>query len=186
MAVRIFPLSAGKTAWSSTKAQSWSVTEASSASGRRRAICNQLYPKYTFSITFNVLTDVELAMLTGFYALSKGALLPFYYKDAVDYHVEKQQLAANSGIYQCVIKSGDYVEPCYCVENLHVFVDGTEIINYTESNGAITVSASILGTSSVVTATYDYYWHVRFDGDLSVMQVLTDINKVNLKLVTVR
>lgn len=186
MATRIFPLSAGKTAWSSTKAQSWSVTESSSASGRRRAICNQLYPKYTFNVTFNVLTDDELATLAGFYALSKGALLPFYYKDAVDYHVEKQQLGASNSTYQCVIKSGDYVEPCQYVTNLHVYVDGTEVTDYTETNGVITVGASVWSTGSVVTASYDYYWYVRFEGDLSVTQVLTDINKVSLKLVTVR
>ncbi len=184
MATRIFPLDAGKTAWNSTKAQMWSVTESSSASGRRRAICSQAYPQYTFNVSFNVLTDDELARLAGFYSLCKGALLPFYYKDAVDYHVENQSLASDSGTYQCVIKSGDYVEPCYFVENLHVFIDGKETKNYTETNGGIVVSGA--GTNSVVTATYDYYWRVRFNGDLSVTQVLDDVNRVTLKLVTVR
>ena len=181
MAALIFPLSAGMTAWSSTKAQSWSVTESSSASGRRRAICSQAYPKYTFNVTFNVLTDDELATLAGFYGKCRGALLPFYYMDAVDYHVENQTLANNNGTYQCVIKSGDYVEPAHKVENLHVYVDGVEVTDYTEENGVITLTAG-----GSVTATYDYYFYVRFDGDLSVTQVLTNINKVSVKLVTAR
>ena len=184
MATKIFPLDAGKTAWNSTKAQSWSVTEASSASGRRRAICSQNYPQYTFSVSFNVLTDDELATLAGFYSLCKGSLIPFYYKDAVDYHAEKQGLAADNGVYQCVIKSGDYIEPCYFVENLHVYIDGVETKNFTETNGAINVSGA--GTNSVITATYDYYWHVRFNGDLSVTQILDNVNRVTLKLTTVR
>lgn len=184
MAEKIFPLDAGMTAWSSTKSQTWSITESSSASGRRRAICSQAYPQYTFNVTFNVLTDDELATLAGFYSLCKGALIPFYYKDAIDYHVEKQSLAGNNGTYQCVIKSGDYVEPCYFVENLHVYIDGVETKNFTEANGAINVSGA--GTNSAITATYDYYWRVRFNGDLSVTQILDNINRVTLKLTTVR
>lgn len=184
MAVKIFPLDAGKTAWNSTKSQTWSVTEASSASGRRRAICSQAYPQYTFNISFNALTDAELATLMGFYGLCKGELIPFFYKDAVDYHVEEQRLSNNNGVYQCVIKNGDYVEPCYYVENFHVFADGVEIKNFTETNGGITVGSAI--TADVITATYDYYWRVRFNGDLSVTQVLNNINRVSLKLITVR
>lgn len=184
MADRYFPLNSNKTAWNSVVTEAWSVTEQASASGRRRAVCNQLYPQYSFDITFPVLTNEELDLLMGFYSQCKGSLLPFYYKDAIDYHVEDQQLAQNSsGTYNCVIKKGNYVEPCRKVDNLRIFKNGLETMNFTENNGVVSVSN--VGTA-VVTATYEYYWYVKFSGELSVTQMLPNTNKVSLKLLTVR
>lgn len=178
----IFPIDAGKTAWDSTKTQSWAVTEQETASGKRRAICNQLYPRYTFSIRFPVLRDDELDTLMGFYGLRKGSLIPFFYKDCIDYHMEKQTLQPNAdGKYQCVINTGGFLEPCYYVENLHVFVNDVEVTNFTQSGGLITLTAS--GT---VTASYDYYWRVRFESSISSVKVFKNVNEVSLKLTTVR
>lgn len=182
MANRFFPLDAGKTSWSSTVSESWSVTETTSASGRRRAICQQAYPQLTFGITFPALTDEELATLTGFYAQCKGALLPFYYKDALDYRAEKQALTANaSGGYPCVAKTGEYVEPVSFVDNVTVYVDGEEDTGAKVSGGIITPSKS-----GAVTASYDYYRLVKFSGGFSVTQTFINVNTVTLSLVTVR
>lgn len=183
MADRLFPLTSDKTAWNSVITETWSVTEQTSASGRRRAVCNQLYPQYSFDVTFPALTDAEIDLLMGFYAQCKGSLLPFYYKDAVNYRVESQQLSQNaSGAYNCVIKKGNYVEPCSKVDNLTVFKDGVKTTAYTETNGVINIEAG----NSVITASYNYYWYVKFSGELSVVQMVPNVNKVSLKLLTVR
>lgn len=178
----IFPLSAGKTAWNSTVTQSWSVAEQETASGRRRAICNQLHPKITFNIEFPVLNDEELDTLEGFYALRKGSLSPFYYKDGTDYHMENQVLQKGSdGLYKAVIKMGGYILPCTHVENLHVFVNGVETTSFTEADGSIR-----LNTSGTVTASYDYYWLVKFDDSITATKLFKNKNRVSLKLTSVR
>lgn len=178
----IFPIDSGKTAWNSTMTQSWSVVEQETASGRRRAISNQLYPRHTFNIEFPLLRDEELDTLLGFYALRKGSLVPFFYKDAIDYHIENQPLQINTaGKFQCVVNVGGFIEPCEYVENLHVFVNGVETKNFTESGGLISISAS-----SGVSATYDYYWKVKFDDSITTTKLFKNANRVALKLITVR
>lgn len=184
MSERFFPLSSGRAAWESSIAQAWAVTEKKTASGRRRAISNQLYPSYTFSVDFT-LDDAEISQLAGFYASCKGGLLPFWYKD-FGAHAEMQELARDaSGTYQCVSINGGYVEACQKVDNLRVYVDGTETLDYSESRGLITLSAGTEVRRSVC-ASYDYYRYVKFAGELSVKQLAPDINSVSLKLESVR
>lgn len=185
MSERFFPLDVGASAWESTIMQSWAVTEEKSASGKRRAISNQLYPAYTFSVEFSALSDKEVALLVGFYATCKGALLPFWYKD-FGAHMEMQELVRiDTGAYQCFSINGNYVEACEKIDNVRVYVDGTETLEYTESNGLITLKAGTEGNKSVC-ATYDYYRYAKFVGDLSIKQLAPNINSVSLKLETVR
>lgn len=184
MSERFFPLSSGKAAWESSIAQTWAVTEKKTASGKRRAISSQLYPSYTFSVDFT-LNDAEISQLAGFYARCKGGLLPFWYKD-FGAHAEMQELACDAGgAYQCVSITGGYVEACRKVDNLRVYVDGTETLDYSESGGLITLSAGKEVHRSVC-ASYDYYRYVKFAGELSVKQLAPDINSVSLKLESVR
>lgn len=184
MSERFFPLSSGKAAWESSIAQTWAVTEKKTASGKRRAISSQLYPSYTFSVDFT-LNDAEISQLAGFYARCKGGLLPFWYKD-FGAHAEMQELACDAGgAYQCVSITGGYVEACRKVDNLRVYVDGTETLDYSESRGLITLSAGTEVHRSVC-ASYDYYRYVKFAGELSVKQLAPDINSVSLKLESVR
>lgn len=184
MSERFFPLSSGKAAWESSIAQTWAVTEKKTVSGKRRAISSQLYPSYTFSVDFT-LNDAEISQLAGFYARCKGGLLPFWYKD-FGAHAEMQELACDAGgAYQCVSITGGYVEACRKVDNLRVYVDGTETLDYSESGGLITLSAGTEAHRSVC-ASYDYYRYVKFAGELSVKQLAPDINSVSLKLESVR
>lgn len=185
MSKRIFPLSSGQTAWESSITQTWEVTEKLSASGRRRAISNQLYPNYTFEADFGTLTDAEVATLLGFYATCKGSLLPFWYKD-FDARVEMQEIPKNTaGAYQCFIKTGNYVEACYKVDNLRVYVDSVETLEFSEANGLITLKEGIEAKHNVC-ATYEYYRYVKFADDLSITQLAPNINSASLKLQTVR
>lgn len=184
MAERIFPLDSGETAWSSTLQQAWEVTQTETASGRRRAICSQLYPKLSFNVSFTALDDKNLSLLIGFYAKCKGTLLPFFYKD-YGARVELQELSRDeSGKYQLFIKNGGYVLPCEKADNVRVYVDDNETVDFKLDGDVLTVPAATV--KSVVKASFDYYWRVRFTDTLSVTQTFANVNNVNLKLVTVR
>lgn len=184
MAERFFPLEAGSAAWNSSVSQAWEVTQTETASGRRRAICSQLYPKLSFNVSFTALDDKNLSLLMGFYAKCKGTLLPFFYKD-YGARVELQELSRDeSGKYQLFIKNGGYVLPCEKADNVSVYVDDKETVDFTLDGDVLTVPAAT--AKSVVMASFDYYWRVRFSDTLSVTQSFANVNNVNLKLVTVR
>ena len=120
----------------------------------------------------------------GFYAKCKGTLLPFFYKD-YGARVELQDLSRDdNGKYQLFIKNGGYVLPCEKADNVRVYVDDKETADFTLDGDILTVPTAT--PKSVVKASFDYYWRVRFLDTLSVTQNFENVNNVNLKLVTVR
>ena len=180
----------GRVAYNSSKQQSWDSEVYESASGRYRSLSNQLYPKWKISVLIQPLTDAEARTLIGFVAARKGGYEPFLWKDAEDYHEQGTTLANISNtVYQAVAKFGDYVEPVEYIENVKVYVDGTEqaASGYTVANGYITFD-SAPATGAVVTADYDYYWKVRFDDDgMGIDHIFDNINRSQrFKLVTAR
>ena len=135
-------------------------------------------------MSFTALDDKNLSLLMGFYAKCKGTLLPFFYKD-YGARVELQELSRDeSGKYQLFIKNGGYVLPCKKADNVSVYVDDKETADFTLDGDILTVPAAT--AKSVVMASFDYYWRVRFSDTLSVTQNFENVNNVNLKLVTVR
>lgn len=182
MATRIFPISTGKASWSDNVQPIWNVQRQESASGLSRAIVEQDLPKYEYSINFPALTKAERDTLLGFFNACKGQLLPFYIKNEMDCHVEKQRLGQNiDGTYQLVKKYGDYVESVSKVDNLKVFINDTETTAFTENNGKI-----IMATSGVVSASYDFYEQVRFASNISFNEVFSNVWKCSIKVVTAR
>ena len=134
--------------------------------------------------SFTALDDKNLSLLIGFYAKCKGTLLPFFYKD-YGARVELQELSRDeSGKYQLFIKNGGYVLPCEKADNVSVYIDDKETADFTLDGDILTVPVAT--AKSVVMASFDYYWRVRFSDTLSVTQTFADVNNVNLKLVTVR
>ena len=180
----------GRVAYNSSKQQSWDSEVYESASGRYRSLSNQLYPKWKIHVLIQPLTDADARLLMGFVAARKGGYEPFLWKDAEDYHEQGITLAKVSPlVYQAVAKFGNYVEPVEYVENVKVYIDGTEQAEsgYTVANGYITFD-SAPATGAVVTADYDYYWKVRFDDDgMGIDHIFDNINRSNrFKLVTAR
>lgn len=178
----------GRVAYNSSKQQSWDSEVYESASGRYRSLSNQLYPKWKIHVLIQPLTDADARLLMGFVAARKGGYEPFLWKDAEDCHEQGITLANVSPlVYQAVAKFGNYVEPVEYIENVKVYVDGTETSDYTVSNGYITFE-SAPATGAVVTADYDYYWKVRFDDDgMGIDHIFDNINRSQrFKLVTAR
>lgn len=180
--MEVFPISAGKAAWQSTISPAWTTVEQITASGRRRALSTQLYPKWTLSAKFQGLTNAEAETLLGFWNARRGTFESFYYKDFTHYKAEGQRLAQNpDGSYQCVSIIGGYTEPVNKVDNLHVYVNGVETTSYTEADGRIRLSAT-----GIVTADYEYYFRVHFASSISVTEKFYDFNEVSIKLEVVR
>nr|DAZ15046.1 MAG TPA: minor tail protein [Caudoviricetes sp.] len=151
-----------------------------SGAGRVRTMTNLHYPDWTITSKVNYLTDQDARALFGFVASVKGAYEPFLWKDPEDYHEMNIQLPMIApGKYQCVMKFGAYVEPAAHAENVKVYVSGVEqaASAYTVANGVITITPAP-AASAVVTATYDYWWKVRFKDDgLGIKKVFADINR---------
>ena len=180
----------GRVAYNSSKQQSWDSEVYESASGRYRSLSNQLYPKWKIHVLIQPLTDADARLLMGFVAARKGGYEPFLWKDVEDYHEQGIALAKVSPlVYQAVAKFGNYVEPVEYIENVKVYVDGTEqaASGYTVANGYITFD-SAPATGAVVTADYDYYWKVRFDDDgMGIDHIFDNVNRSQrFKLVTAR
>lgn len=189
MANIFFPLDARKVSWETETDQSWDVNEQESASRRRRALTYQALPGWTFTITFPGLTSEEKDDLFAFFARTKGSLTPFYYKDAENYKCENVTLAKNTdGSYQLVADMHGQQEPVYYADNLHVYVDGVEQedTSYTLDCGAIVFTNAPADTAKV-TASYEYYWYVKFaKTKLQVKQKFDNVFQVSLSLEVVR
>lgn len=149
----------------------------------------QALPGWTFTITFPGLTSEEKDDLFAFFAMVKGSLTPFYYKDAENYKCKNVVLAKNSdGSYQLVASIHGQQEPIYYADNLHVYVDGVEQgdTSYTLDCGAIVFTNAPADTAKV-TASYEYYWYVKFaKTKLQVKQKFDNVFQVSLSLEVVR
>lgn len=189
MASIFFPLDARKVSWETETDQSWEVNEQESVSGKRRAMTYQTMPGWTFTITFPGLTSEEKDNLFAFFARMKGSLTPFYYKDAENYKCENVPLAKSTdGSYQLVAIMHGWREPIYYADNLHVYVDGVDQgdTSYKLDRGAIVFTNAPADTAKV-TASYEYYWKVKFaKSKMQIKQKFDNIFQVTLSLEVVR
>lgn len=189
MANIFFPLDARKVSWETETDQSWEVFDQESYNGQRRAMTYQTLPGWTFTITFPGLTSEEKDDLFAFFARVKGSLIPFFYKDAENYKCENVPLAKSTdGSYQLVAIMHGWREPIYYADKLHVYVDGVEQddTSYKLDRGAI-VFTNVPADTAKVTASYEYYWYVKFaKSKLHIKQRFDNIFQVSLSLEVVR
>lgn len=179
-----FPLDTGLVSWDSTIAENWEVDVASTASGKRRTLCQQVLPGWDFSLSFPALNKAQVDELLRFYASMKGQWKSFWYMDYEYHHMEKAvigKVAANK--YQCLAAIGAYAEPAGKVANLTVYVNGAVFDTSSLTDGLLNIGVS---DGSVVTATYDYYLRVCFKDPLQIKQIYKDVYSVNINLSVVR
>lgn len=189
MALRKFPQLKSLT-FSSTKKQDWDTKIQKSGSGRVRTMTNQLMPEWTITAKLVKLTDAETRQLMGFVALLRGAHEPFLWLDPEDNKETGARLGMVSpGIYQAVMRMGDYVEPVYYIEDVTVYIDGVKAdpIQYSVSGGTVRFTTPP-SASAAVTADYTYYWKVMLSGDgMETENIFFNFNRSKtFKMVTVR
>jgi hypothetical protein len=164
----------------SSKSQKWNTAVEKSGSGRMRSNTYQLLPSWNISVKYAWLDDERYKTIMGFVALLKGAHKPFWWLDPEDHQEENVQLPKNTdGSYQAVMKMGNYVEPVEKVDQLTVWVDGTEQPSsaYTV-NGGVIVFGTAPASGSVVTASYRYYWKVHLPADsISIEHIIDDFKQ---------
>lgn len=179
MAIPTWPVMTGIDVRSS-KSQKWSTTIEKVGSGRLRSNTNQLLPLWTISVKYWYLSDADYKKIMGFVALLKGAHQPFYWLDPDDYQETGIRLAEiSTGIYQCLMKMGDYVEAVEKVDRLKVYVDGVlQASDAYTVNGGIITFRNTLASGAVVTADYRYYWKVYLPADgITVNHIFTDFKQ---------
>lgn len=182
MAENIFPLNTGKVAWETKKKQKWDVFSYESASGMRKTLVQQKYPKWVFDISFPALNRREVDMLLSFYARCKGPWLPFFYKDYEIFEVVGRELAKGiDSSYQAVIPCDVYEEPALLIDNVRMWVNGERSRDFTVDGGRI--QTAVTGS---IKFDYEYYFQVAFANSIAVSQLFHDIYKVSLSLEVVR
>lgn len=183
--LHIFPIDSGKASWYSNLEPTWEIKEHKTASGRRRALCTQTLPTYTFSLEFPALTDEEMQTLLDFHAARRGSFEPFYYKDPLHHRFEDRELEKQAdGTYHCYINKGELLETAPYVDNVTVKVDGEINTDYEITDGCIAFRSG--NVEGKVTVSYDYYYQVTFGSSIVFTEIFTNVHKVSLTLVTAR
>lgn len=183
MSESVFPTLAGLGFGSRRALHSTNVQTA--ASGREVRIAMWTYPKYEWDLPFNYLkTDTGIAQfqtLIGFFNLMHGDLTAFLYADQYDYTVTAQAIGtgnATKTAFTLVKTFGGFTEPVQAVKvdtvTPLVYLDGvlkTVTTDYTinATTGVLTF-VTAPGNGVVVTATFEYYYRVRFKERMSEYQ----------------
>lgn len=188
--MNVFPDMPGQ-AWKSKKRQTWSVTAQTGASGKRRTLINQTYPKWTIEVKYVGLTKTNADIIMGFFGQQKAGFESFLFKDNEDYQVTGQYIGVGTGNSQSVYLyrsiAGEMSEPVTDIipNTLKLYANGTQIECSIGTNGLITFTAP---QGTVLTIDYQYYWRVAFDSDYNEQTIIfLDVyENASIKMVTAR
>jgi len=183
----IFPALPGL-GWSVAKAPQFATRTQKAISGRELRVVDQLYPIWTFTLTYQILRDEhdtragsgiglgigydELRTLAGFFLQQQGSFGAFLFNDPTDDSVTAQYLATGDGsttVFQLYRTFGGFTEP----------IVAPNVVNAIYFNGVLQSSSgySVAPTTGLVTfeiappsgqtitADFTYYFLVRFADD---------------------
>lgn len=172
------------------RSSSWPTAIQQGATGREVRIQVQPQPRWSWSLSYDFLMDdrdagiSDLQKLSGFWLRHRGALESFRFQDPDDNLATDAPIGTGTGSkteFQLVRSLGGtgtayrYDEPIQEVETATVKVNGSVVTSILGTNGVVALAAApALGAA--VTATFSYWWRVRFSGDdLDVQQWLRKI-----------
>ena len=181
MSSQVFPSLAGL-GFNVKRSPIWNNIKLTSASGKEYPIAFWSYPRYQWSLTFNFLRSNaslhEFQDLVGFFNNRTGGFDSFLYTDSEDNSVTDQALGVGDGtnlVFPLIASFGGFVAPILAPNVItNVKVNGSVISssNYTVSSwgsanpGVLTFNGGQApGNGLDVTATFTYYFPVRFDKD---------------------
>lgn len=198
--------------WSVTREQLWQSTKAVSISGKETAVSNWSYPRYRWTILYNVLrqgtvsgaTWDEMEQLFGFINARQGGFDSWLYKDTADNAVTGQAIGSGDGAtaaFQLIRAFGSFVEPILAPDlaaTLNVYLGGVlqsgsaytvTPWETTSSNGpGKIVFNTAPGAGVAITADFSWYWPVRFDSDTaSFEEMLAGLTQIkNIKFTSIK
>jgi uncharacterized protein (TIGR02217 family) len=164
--------------WDYTRTPIWSTSIVQSVAGREYRIANFNYPRYSVTLSFDVLRESlayqELSYVTGFFNARKGSYDSFLFSDPDDHSVTDQGIGVGTGSatqFQLVRAFGGFSEPVYDITgNQSISVGNTPKVEGVDFNisavGMVTFTSPPAGGQSI-TWTGSYYRRMRFKQDMA-------------------
>jgi uncharacterized protein (TIGR02217 family) len=176
MTLPIFPSNLVGLAWDVLKTSISSTRVLTARSGIEYRAANWSYGKYKWQLTYSVLRQnrnglTELQTLLGFCLQMQGMYSSFLYTDPTDNSVTLQGLGSGNStqtVFPLVRTFGGVTEPNLVANSVSaVYLNGTPTSAYTLVQvGAYGIDAisfnSAPGAGVLITATFTYYFPVRF------------------------
>lgn len=178
-------------AWPITKTPQMKTLTQVSANGKEKSAALWTYPKWNFRLSYNYLRDNEtrnsvFKTILGFFLQRHGSHDDFLFLDKSDFLVTDQLIGVGNGTmktYQLVRTIGGFSEPVYGVDLREaynfmspafavkdrpaVFFNGVLQENgFTLSQDGVLVFAAAPPSGTVITATFLFYYRVRFKNDM--------------------
>ena len=157
--------------WNRKKTPLWSTKVQTAASGKELRASYYSYPKWQFSLSYEVLRDTgqaEIQSLIGLFNACKGSYDYFLYTDSDDCAVTGQSFGIGDGSTKTVglVRSyGGFVEPIGAVNGTPtIYINGSSTSAYTITNNVLTFT-SAPSSGSVLTWTGNFYYKCRFMQD---------------------
>jgi uncharacterized protein (TIGR02217 family) len=171
MSNAVFPSGLIGKSWGSVKTPSFKTKIQESVSGRESRAAMMAYPLWTFKVSYEYLSPVDLSVLAGFFLARKGQADSFLFDDVNDNTVINQQIGIGDGsnkYFQLVRSFGGFIEPC---ENINgspiVVVDDALASGYSVSSTGLVTFTTAPAAGLVVAWTGSYYFRCRFLQDNS-------------------
>lgn len=163
----IFPELRGLS-WDVTKTPEFFTLAKVSPSGVDIAASLSAYPRWHFSLSYEVLragAEGELETLLGFFLSCRGNAVDFLYRDPTDHIAERQVFGVGDGktvAFQLCRAVGDYVEPVYDTANEVIYVgDVQKESDYTIRGGTVSFTTPP-AAGKRLTWSGDFYYRCRF------------------------
>jgi uncharacterized protein (TIGR02217 family) len=177
-------------------------------SGRELRAAYYVYPLFRYDLSFEILRDDatynELKTLMGFYMQRQGAAQTFLYSDPTDNAVVKEAIGIGNGsnkVFQLYSSYGGFLMPRKDIRPRGVITPVLEIYldNVAQDHAAYSVATSdsgivtfvsAPGSNKVITASFSFYYRVRFkefsEGDESFTRIFDkwwEAKKISLLMV---
>lgn len=191
MSDAIYPTLAGL-AFPVKRSPKFKTHVAESASGREFRSSLMVYPRITYTLKYDFLSDADFKTIVGFFNLRRGSFESFKFADPDDTSIAGQTIGVGNGSttqFQLVRSLGGFTEPVYDVGDLTgIYLDGVvQSSGYTISSTGLVTFSSAPTAGKVITWAGTYYWRVRFvDDHLDLdkfMHKLWQLGKVEFKTV---
>ncbi len=195
----IFPSLPGLS-WDVKKTPQFGTTIVKHPSGRETRVANYSHPLWKWEMSYEILRETqgyqELQALCGFFLARTGAFDTFLFADPsepntlTDYEIGVGDGFTNQ--FTLTKSYGGFIEPVGYADpsSLQVFVGGVAVLspaswNFVSPNTLVFLNAPAAGIP--ITATYTWYYRVRFGEDAqdynNFMYQLWDLKKLTLEMV---
>lgn len=176
MSSSVFPTLAGLS-MEASKVPLWKTQRAETASGREFTASFMLYPRYRYTLRFDVLrqnggTRVELASLLGFFNSMKGGYDSFLFTDPDDYSVTDMSFGTGDGAttaFQLKRTFGAFADAIHDLNGAPTIkvdaVTKTAGVDYNIGSTGIVTFTAAPANNKPLTWTGSFYWRCRFEDD---------------------